>query len=99
MLALAVLVYAGTGSAAARRAGVRGRLPAAGARRHVLLSLADRWRPRAVLVGYDLLRLAIAVVLALGVLPPLAMLVRGVRGQRRWGRWRRRPGRRCCRTC
>jgi hypothetical protein len=74
MLALSVLVYAGTGSPLlAALAYVAGFLP------HVLggtllLALVDRWRPRAVIVGYDLLRLAVAVVLAAGVLSPGAML-------------------------
>lgn len=73
-LALSVLVYARTGSSLlAAFAYVAGFLPHAlgGA---FLLALADRWRPRAVMVGYDLLRLAVVVVLALGLLSPGAML-------------------------
>jgi len=74
MLALSVLVYAATGSPAlAAVAYVSGFLPyVVGGT--FLLALADRWRPRAVLTGYDLIRLASVVVLAVGVLPPLAIL-------------------------
>ena len=74
MLALSVLVYAATGSPAlAAVAYVSGFLPyALGGT--FLLALADRWRPRVVLIGYDLVRVALIVVLAVGVLPPLAML-------------------------
>ncbi|GIG85285.1 MFS transporter [Plantactinospora endophytica] len=74
MLALAVLVYDRTGSPLlAALAYVVGFLPHAigGV---LLLALADRWRPRALMVGYDLLRLAAVAVLALGVLPPAGML-------------------------
>lgn len=74
MLALSVLVYERTGSAALSAfAYVAGFLPHAlgGV---FLLALADRWRPRTVMVGYELLRLAVVVVLALGVLTPAAML-------------------------
>ncbi|MFG1608214.1 MFS transporter [Actinoplanes sp. NPDC049265] len=75
MLALAVLVYAGTGSPLlAALAYVAGFLPQA-LGGTLLLSLADRWRPRTVLVGYDLLRLAAGVVLAAGWLPPLGMML------------------------
>jgi MFS family permease len=74
MLALSVLVYASTGSPLlAALAYVSGFLPhALGG--SLLLALADRWRPRTVIVGYDLLRLAVAVVLAVGLLPPLGMV-------------------------
>lgn len=74
MLALSVLVYDRTGSALlAAFAYVAGFLPHAlgGV---FLLALADRWRPRALMVGYDLLRLVAVAVLALGVLSPEAML-------------------------
>jgi MFS family permease len=74
MLTLSVLVYERTGSAALSAfAYVAGFLPHAlgGV---FLLALADRWRPRTVMVGYELLRLAVVVVLALGVLTPAAML-------------------------
>ncbi|MEV7629872.1 MFS transporter [Actinoplanes sp. NPDC089786] len=75
MLALAVLVYAGTGSPLlAALAYVAGFLPQAFGGT-LLLSLADRWRPRTVLVAYDLLRLAAGVVLAAGWLPPLGMML------------------------
>lgn len=74
MLALSVLVYAGTGSALlSALAYVSGFLPyALGGT--LLLAYADRWPPRAVMVGYDLLRAAVGAVLALGVLPAPAML-------------------------
>jgi MFS family permease len=74
MLALSVLVYTSTGSPMlAALAYVSGFLPhALGG--SFLLALADRWRPRRLIVGYDLLRLGVAVVLAVGVLPPLGML-------------------------
>lgn len=74
MLALSVLVYADTGSPLlAALAYVSGFLPhALGG--SFLLALADRWPPRTLMIGYDLLRLAVAVVLAVGVLPPLGML-------------------------
>ncbi|MFY1689408.1 MFS transporter [Plantactinospora sp. WMMB782] len=74
MLALAVLLYERTGSPLlAALAYVVGFLPHAigGV---LLLALADRWRPRALMVGYDLLRLAAVAVLAIGVLPPAGML-------------------------
>ncbi|MER7460962.1 MFS transporter [Micromonospora sp. NPDC126480] len=74
MLALSVLVYERTGSGLlAALAYVTGFLPHAlgGV---FLLALADRWPPRAIIVGYDLLRFAMVVVLALGVLSPAAML-------------------------
>jgi MFS family permease len=74
MLGLSVLVYASTGSPLlAALAYVSGFLPnAVGG--SILLALADRWRPRTLIVGYDLLRLGVAVVLAVGVLPPLGMV-------------------------
>ncbi|MET8149234.1 MFS transporter [Actinoplanes sp. NPDC049668] len=75
MLALSVLVYVGTGSALlAALAYAAGLLPQAlgGA---LLLSLADRWRPRRLLVSYDLLRLAVTAVLALTVLPPAGAML------------------------
>ncbi|WBB78911.1 MFS transporter [Micromonospora sp. WMMD882] len=74
MLALSVLVYERTGSGLiAALAYVTGFLPyAVGG--VFLLALADRWPPRALMVGYDLLRLALVVVLAAGVLPPAGML-------------------------
>ncbi|WP_018255266.1 MFS transporter [Salinispora mooreana] len=74
MLALSVLIYQRTGSGLlAALAYVTGFLPHAvgGA---FLLALADRWPPRRLIVGYDLFRLAMVVVLALGVLSPPAML-------------------------
>lgn len=75
MLALAVVVYAGTGSPLlAALAYVAGFLPQA-LGGTLLLSLADRWRPRTVIVGYDLLRLAVGVVLAVGWLSPLGMML------------------------
>lgn len=74
MLALSVLIYERTGSGLlAALAYVTGFLPhAVGG--VFLLALADRWPPRRLIVGYDLFRLAMAVVLALGVLAPAAML-------------------------
>lgn len=74
MLALSVLVYATTGSALlAALAYVAGFLPyAVGGT--LLLAYADRWRPRAMMVGYDLVRAAAGVLLATGVLPAPAML-------------------------
>ncbi|WP_416902143.1 MFS transporter [Micromonospora echinospora] len=74
MLALSVLVYERTGSGLiAALAYVTGFLPHAfgGV---FLLALADRWPPRAVIVGYELVRLALVAVLAVGVLPPAGML-------------------------
>jgi MFS family permease len=75
MLALSVTVYAGTGSPLlAALAYVAGFLPyALGGT--LLLAYADRWPPRAVLVGYDLVRAAVVAVLAAGLLSPTAMLV------------------------
>ncbi|MFI7578471.1 MFS transporter [Micromonospora sp. NPDC049497] len=74
MLALSVLVYERTGSGLlAALAYVTGFLPHAfgGV---FLLAYADRWPPRALIVGYDLVRLAAVAVLASGVLAPGAML-------------------------
>ncbi|GIJ28170.1 MFS transporter [Micromonospora qiuiae] len=74
MLALSVLVYERTGSGLlAALAYVTGFLPhALGGM--FLLALADRWPARALLIGYDLLRLAMVAVLATGVLSPSVML-------------------------
>jgi len=74
MLALSVLIYTSTGSPLLTAlAYVSGFLPnALGG--SFLLALADRWRPRTLIVGYDLLRLGVAVVLAAGILPPLGMV-------------------------
>jgi len=74
MLGLSVLVYTSTGSPLlAALAYVSGFLPnALGG--SFLLALADRWRPRTLIVGYDMLRLGVTVVLAVGVLPPLGMV-------------------------
>ncbi|TCB99275.1 MFS transporter [Micromonospora zingiberis] len=74
MLALSVLVYERTGSGLlAALAYVTGFLPHAlgGV---FLLALADRLPARALIVGYDLLRLAVVAVLATGVLAPPLML-------------------------
>ncbi|MEV4710518.1 MFS transporter [Micromonospora sp. NPDC049374] len=74
MLALSVLVYERTGSGLlAALAYVTGFLPhALGGL--FLLALADRWPARALIVGYDLVRLAMVAVLATGALSPSAML-------------------------
>ncbi|MEV6811422.1 MFS transporter [Micromonospora sp. NPDC051296] len=74
MLALSVLVYERTGSGLlAALAYVTGFLPhALGGL--FLLALADRWPARALIVGYDLVRLAMVAVLATGLLSPAAML-------------------------
>ncbi|MFY1634612.1 MFS transporter [Solwaraspora sp. WMMB335] len=70
MLALSVLVFERTGSPLlAALAYVAGFLPSV-IGGMFLLAYADRWRPRRIMVGYDLIRLATAGVLALGVLPP-----------------------------
>jgi len=75
MLALSVLVYAHTGSALlAALAYVAGFLPQA-LGGTVLLSLADRWRPRRLLLGFDGLRFVVAALLASGTLPPVAMVL------------------------
>ncbi|MFI5931741.1 MFS transporter [Actinoplanes sp. NPDC051494] len=75
MLALSVLVYAGTGSALlAALAYVSGFLPQV-LGGTLFLSLADRWRPRRLMAGYDLVRMALIAVLALGVVPPVAAMV------------------------
>ncbi|MGW8379794.1 MFS transporter [Streptomyces sp. ODS28] len=75
MLALSVTVYAGTGSPlVAALSYVAGFLPyALGGT--LLLAYADRWPPRAVMVGYDLVRAAVAAVLAAGLLSPTATLL------------------------
>ncbi|WP_346433800.1 MFS transporter [Nonomuraea composti] len=75
MLALSVTVYAGTGSPLlGALAYVTGFLPhALGGT--LLLAYADRWPPRAVMVGYDLIRAVLAAVLAAGLLSPVGMLV------------------------
>ncbi|SCK22609.1 MFS transporter [Streptomyces sp. WMMB 322] len=75
MLALSVSVYAGTGSPLlAALAYTAGFLPyALGGT--LLLAYADRWPPRAVMAGYDMVRAAVAAVLATGLLSPTAMLV------------------------
>ena len=75
MLALSVLVYASTGSALlAALAYVAGFLPQA-LGGTMLLAVADRWRPRRLLLGFDALRFAVAVLLASGMLPPIAMVL------------------------
>jgi MFS family permease len=75
MLALSVLIYASTGSALlAALAYVAGFLPQA-VGGTVLLALADRWRPRRLLLTYDLARLVVAAALASGRLPPVAMVL------------------------
>lgn len=74
MLALSVTVYAATGSPLmSALAYAAGFLPYAlgGA---LLLAFADRWRPRTVLIGYEVLRAAVSAVLAAGLLPVPAML-------------------------
>ncbi|WP_243744679.1 MFS transporter [Streptomyces hainanensis] len=74
MLALSVIVYAATGSPLmSALAYAAGFLPYAlgGA---LLLAFADRWPPRTVMVGYEVLRTAVSAVLAAGVLPVPAML-------------------------
>ena len=75
MLALSVLVYASTGSALlAALAYVAGFQPQA-LGGTVLLAVADRWRPRQLLVGFETVRLVVAVLLASGLLPPPAMVL------------------------
>jgi MFS family permease len=75
MLALSVLIYASTGSPLlAALAYVAGFLPQA-LGGTVLLAVADRWRPRRILLAFDALRLTVAVLLASGWLPPLAMVL------------------------
>ncbi|MEV0146379.1 MULTISPECIES: MFS transporter [unclassified Nonomuraea] len=73
MLALSVTVYAATGSPLmSALAYAAGFLPyALGG---TLLALADRWPPRTVMIGYDVLRAAVSAVLAAGLLPVPAML-------------------------
>jgi MFS family permease len=81
MLALAVLVYERSGSPlAAALAYTAGFLPYAvgGA---LLLSLADRMRPRTLLVWFHTARFAITCLLALGALPvPLAIALVALTG-------------------
>ncbi len=74
MLALSVTVYAATGSSLlSALAYAAGFLPyALGGT--LLLAFADRWRPRTVLIGYEVLRAAVSAVLAAGLLPAPAML-------------------------
>jgi len=75
MLALSVLVYASTGSALlAALAYVAGFLPQV-LGGSVLLAVADRWRPRRLLLGFDAVRFGVAVVLASGLLPPAGMVL------------------------
>jgi MFS family permease len=75
MLALSVLIYASTGSPLlAALAYVAGFLPQA-LGGTVLLAVADRWRPRRLLLGFDAARLVVAALLASGLLPPVAMLL------------------------
>jgi MFS family permease len=75
MLALSVLVYASTGSALlAALAYVAGFLPQA-LGGTVLLAVADRWPPRRLLLGFTALRGGVAIVLASGLLPPVAMVL------------------------
>ncbi|WP_244174788.1 MFS transporter [Streptomyces misionensis] len=75
MLALSVIVYAATGSPLmSALAYAAGFLPyALGGT--LLLAFADRWPPRTVMIGYEVLRTAVSVVLAAGLLPVPAMLV------------------------
>ncbi|NED75017.1 MFS transporter [Streptomyces sp. SID9944] len=74
MLALSVTVYAATGSPLmSALAYAAGFLPyALGGT--LLLALADRWPPRTVMIGYEVLRTAVSAVLAAGLLPVPAML-------------------------
>jgi hypothetical protein len=74
MLALSVIVYAATGSPLmSALAYAAGFLPyALGGT--LLLAFADRWPPRTVMIGYEVLRTAVSVVLAAGLLPVPAML-------------------------
>lgn len=75
MLALSVLTYAATGSSLlAALAYVAGFLPQV-VGGSLFLAYADRWRPRPLIVGYDLLRLLVAVILAAGILDPIAMII------------------------
>ncbi|MER7600205.1 MFS transporter [Streptomyces hydrogenans] len=74
MLALSVTVYAATGSPLmSALAYAAGFLPyALGGT--LLLAFADRWPPRTVMVGYEVLRTAVTAVLAAGLLPVPVML-------------------------
>ncbi|MFB6828570.1 MFS transporter [Streptomyces hydrogenans] len=74
MLALSVTVYAATGSPLmSALAYAAGFLPyALGGT--LLLAFADRWPPRTVMVGYEVLRTAVTAMLAAGLLPVPVML-------------------------
>lgn len=74
MLALSVTVYAATGSPLmSALAYAAGFLPyALGGT--LLLAFTDRWPPRTVMVGYEVLRTAVTAVLAAGLLPVPALL-------------------------
>lgn len=74
MLALSVTVFAATGSALmSALAYAAGFLPyALGGT--LLLAFADRWPPRTVVIGYELLRATVSAVLAADLLPAPAML-------------------------
>lgn len=74
MLALSVTVHAATGSPLmSALAFAAGFLPyALGGT--LLLAFADRWPPRTVMTGYEMLRAAVSAVLAAGLLPVPAML-------------------------
>ncbi|MFJ5787655.1 MFS transporter [Streptomyces hydrogenans] len=74
MLALSVTVYAATGSPLmSALAYAAGFLPyALGGT--LLLAFVDRWPPRTVMVGYEVLRTAVTAVLAAGLLPVPVML-------------------------
>jgi MFS family permease len=75
MLALSVLIYTSTGSPLlAALAYVAGFLPQV-LGGSVLLAVVDRCRPRRLLLGFDTLRLLVAVLLASGALPPVAMVL------------------------
>jgi MFS family permease len=74
MLALSVLTYLATGSTLlAAVAYVAGFLPyvIGGA---FFLAFVDRWSPRSMIVGYDLVRLVVTLILALDVIAPTAMI-------------------------
>jgi MFS family permease len=75
MLALSVLIYTATGSALlAALAYVAGFLPQA-LGGTTLLAVADRWRPRRLLLAFDALRFVAGALLASGALPPVAMVL------------------------
>jgi hypothetical protein len=73
-LALSVTVYAATGSSLlSALAYAAGFLPyALGGT--LLLAFADRWPPRTLLIGYEVLRAVVSAVPAAGLLPVPAML-------------------------